>query len=87
VLARIRALGLAKASLVAGLAISTVVFAVMSYEGFGGGVIAGVLLQVLLIVFVQQGLDRVERAGFSIAAVTLGLLALVIGRFADRLTA
>jgi uncharacterized membrane protein len=78
---------MARTSLVVGLAISTVVFAVMSYEGHGGGVLGGVLLEVLLITFVQQGLDRTERVGFSIAAVSLGLLALVVGRFADRLSA
>ena len=83
--ARIRALGLARASLVVGLGISTVVFGVMAYEGYGGAVLAGVLIQVLLIAFVQQGLSRLERAGFSVAAVTLGILALVAGRFADHL--
>jgi hypothetical protein len=83
VAARLRALGLARGSLVVGLAVSTVVFAVMSYEGFGGAVLGGVLLQVLMILFVQQGIGRTERVGFSLAAVSLGLLALVVGRLAD----
>ena len=83
--ARIRALGLARASLVVGLLISAGVFGVMSYEGYGGAVLAAVLIQILLIGFVQQGLSRPERVGFSIAAFTLGLLALVAGRFAERL--
>ena len=76
----LRALGLARASLALALAVSTVVFVVMSYEGYGGGVLSGVLIEVLLIAFVQQGLTRGERVGFSIAAVSLGLLALVTGR-------
>ena len=80
--APLRALGLPRASLVVGLAVSTVVFAVMSAEGYGGGVVGGMLIQILLIVFVQQGLTRAERVGFSVAAVSLGLLALVVGRLA-----
>ena len=80
--ARLRAVGLARASLALGLAITTVVFFVMSLEGYGGGVLGGILLEVLLIAFVQEGLNRVERVGFSVAAVTLGLLALVAGRLA-----
>ncbi len=76
----LRAVGLARGSLVLGLAISTVVFTVMSYEGYGGGVLAGVQLEVLLITIVQQGLTRNERAAFSLAAFSLGLLALVTGR-------
>ena len=81
--ARIRALGMARASLAVGLAVTTVVFGVMSYEGLAGAVVGGILLQVLLISFVQQGIGRAERVGFSLAAVSLGLLALVVGRFAD----
>ena len=76
----LRAVGLARGSLVLALAISTVVFTVMSYEGYGGGVLAGVLLEVLLITIVQQGLTRNERVAFSLAAFSLGLLALVTGR-------
>ncbi len=76
----LRALGLARGSLVLGLAITTVVFTVMSYEGYGGGVLAGVLIEVLLITIVQQGLTRGERVAFSLAAFSLGLLALVAGR-------
>ena len=58
VLAQLRALGLARGSLVLALAVSTGVFAYMSYEGHGGGVLGGVLLEVLLITFVQGGLTR-----------------------------
>ena len=54
----------------------------MSYEGFGGGVLGGILIEVLLIFFVQHGLTRQERIGFSVAAVSLGLIALAIGRIA-----
>ena len=86
-IARLRALGLARASLVLALAISTVVFAVMSYEGYGGAVLTGVILEVLLITIVQQGITRVERIGFSVAAVSLGLLALVIGQAIERASA
>jgi hypothetical protein len=42
----------------------------------------GVPIEVLLISFVQTGLTRVERIGFSLAAVSLGLLALVVGLLA-----
>ena len=82
---RLRALGLARASIALGLAITTGVFAVMSAEGYGGAVLGGILLEVLLIAFVQEGLRRAERVGFSVAAVSLGLLALVAGRFAAGL--
>ncbi len=84
-LAQLRALGLARGSLVLALAVSTGIFAYMSYEGHGGAVIGGVLLEVLLITFVQEGLTRPERIGFAVAAVTLGLLALVAGRLAAQL--
>jgi hypothetical protein len=84
---RLRALGLARGSLVLALAISTVVFAVMSYEGHGGGIFGGVLIEILLIAFVQQGVTRVERAGFALAAVSLGLFAFIAGRVAAEVAA
>ena len=84
---RLRALGLSRASLILALAISTVVFTIMAYEGYGGAVFTGVLLEVLLITIVQQGLTRLERIGFSVAAVTLGLLALVLGLAIERAAA
>ena len=84
-LERARSLGLARGSLVLALAITTVVFAVMSYEGYAGGVFGGVLIEVLLIAFVQEGVTRLERIGFSLAAVSLGLLAYVAGRLASEL--
>ena len=83
---RIRALGLSRVSVILALVITTVIFVRMSYEGFGGGVLGGILLEVLLIVFVQHGLTRQERAGFSVAAVSLGLLALAVGRIAAGTT-
>ena len=83
---RIRALGLSRVSVILALVITTVIFVRMSYEGFGGGALGGILLEVLLIVFVQHGLTRQERAGFSVAAVSLGLLALAVGRIAAGTT-
>ncbi len=77
--AALRTLGLARASVVSGLAITTVVFTVMSAEGHGGAALGGILIQVLLISFAQDGLTRGERVGFSLAAVALGLLAVVTG--------
>ena len=75
----LRALGLARGSLVLALSVSTVVFAVMAYEGYRDQVFAAVLVELGLIVFVQQGLTGVERIGFSLAAVSLALLAVVVG--------
>ena len=86
-IARLRALGLSRASLILALGISTVVFTVMAYEGYGGAVLSGVVLEVLLITVVQQGLTRLERIGFSVAAVTLGLFALIIGLAIERAAA
>ena len=85
-LRRLRALGFPRASVALALIITTVIFVRMSYEGYGGGVLGGILLEVLLIVFVQHGLTRQERAGFSVAAVSLGLLALAVGRIAAGTT-
>jgi hypothetical protein len=73
----LRALGLARGSLA--LAISTVVFGLMAYEGYRDQVLAALLVELVLIAFVQQGLTRVERIGFSLAAVSLALLAVVVG--------
>ena len=84
-LARLRALGLARTSLVLALAITTGVFAVMSYEGYGGGVLGGLLIEVLLIWFVQEGITRAERVGFSLAAVSLARFAFIAGRVAAGL--
>ena len=78
----LRSLGLARGTVVLALVITTGIFAYMAYEGNGGGVFGGVLIEVLLISFVQTGLTRVERIGFSLAAVSLGLLALVVGLLA-----
>ena len=83
--ARLRALGLARASIVLALAITTGVFAVMAYEGYGGGVFGGVLIEVLIIWFVQHGITRAERVGFSLAAVSLALFAFIAGRVAAGL--
>ena len=83
--ARLRALGLVRASIVLALAITMGVFAVMSYEGYGGGVFGGVLIEVLIIWFVQHGITRAERVGFSLAAVSLALLAFIAGRVAAGL--
>ena len=83
---RVRALGLSRLSVILALVITTVIFVRMSYEGYGGGVLGGVLLEVLLIMFVQHGLKREERIGFSVAAVSLGLIALAIGRIAAGTT-
>ncbi len=84
--AQLRRLGLARASLVLALAITTGVFGVMAYEGYGGGVFGGVLIEVLLIWFVQHGITRAERVGFSLAAVSLALFAFVVGRAAAALS-
>jgi hypothetical protein len=78
----LRALGLARASLVLALGVSTVVFAVMAYEGYRGQVAGALLVELALIVFIQQGLTRLERIGFSLAAVSLALLAVVVGSLA-----
>ncbi len=78
----LRSLGLSRATVVLALAITTGIFTFMAYEGNGGGVFGGVLIEVLLIAFVQAGLTRAERIGFSLAAVSLGLLALVAGTLA-----
>ena len=83
---QIRALGLSRISVILALIITTVIFVRMSYEGFGGGVLGGILLEVLLIMFVQHGLTREERVGFSVAAVSLGLIALAAGRIAAGTT-
>ncbi len=83
---QIRALGLSRISVILALVITTVIFVRMSYEGFGGGVLGGILLEVLLIMFVQHGLTREERVGFSVAAVSLGLIALAAGRIAAGTT-
>ena len=76
---RLRRLGLPRASLVAGLVISTGVFTYMSAEGHRGEVLGALLLQALLIAFVQQGIDARERRLFLAAATALGLLALGLG--------
>jgi len=75
----LRALGLARGSLALGLAITAVVFAFMSYEGYREQVFAAVFVELFLIFFIQQGLTRNERMGFGIAAVSLALLAVVVG--------
>ena len=78
----LRSLGLSRGTVVLALVITTGIFAFMAYEGNGGGVFGGVLIEVLLISFVQTGLTRTERIGFSLAAVSLGLLAVVAGTLA-----
>lgn len=82
--AALRALGFARASVVFALAVTTVMFTIMSAEGYGGAALGGVLIQVLLIAFAQGGLTRGERVGFSLAAVSLGLLAVVTGTLIAR---
>ena len=81
----LRRLGLARVSLLVALTITTGVFFVMSYEGYGGGVFGGVFIEVLLIWFVQHGITRAERVGFSLAAVSLALFAFLAGRVAAGL--
>jgi len=78
----LRSLGFARGTVVLALVITTGVFTLMAYEGNGGNVLVAVVIEVLLISFVQNGLTRTERIGFSLAAVSLGLLALVAGTLA-----
>ncbi len=54
-------------------------FFVIAQRGRGGAVIGGILIEVLLIVFVQDGLTKRERLLFSLAAVGLGFAALAAG--------
>ena len=82
---RLRALGLARTSVLLGLVVSAGVFFYMSAEGHRGEVVAAIFLEVLLIGFVQQGLQRSERILFALAAVGVGLLALGGGRLAEGL--
>ena len=84
---RIRALGLARASLTLGLLVSTALFFYMSAEGHRGEVVGAIVLEVLLITFVQEGLRRGERLAFALAAVALGVTALLAGRLAESLLA
>ena len=82
---RVRAFGLARTSLALGLTLSAGIFFYMSAEGHTGEVTGAIFLEVLLIAFVQQGLQRAERVFFALAAVAVGLLALVAGRVAEGL--
>jgi len=75
----LRTLGLARVSLVLGIAVATGVFFYMGTEGHGGEVVGGIFLMTLLILFVQQGLNRRERFLFAGSAVVLGLLAFAAG--------
>ncbi len=84
---RLRALGLARGSLTLGLLLSTGLFFYMSAEGHRGEVAGAIVLEVLLITFVQEGLRRGERLGFAVAAVVLGVTALLAGRLAEGLLA
>lgn len=78
-IARIRALGLARVPLILGIAIASGVFFYMGTEGHRGEAIVGILIETLLILFVQQGLARRERLLFAASAVALGLFALAAG--------
>ncbi len=82
---RLRALGLARTSLALGLAVSTGIFFYMSAEGHRGEVMVAIFLELLLIGFVQQGIRRHERVLFKLAAVALGVLALITGSLAEGL--
>jgi hypothetical protein len=62
-----------------GLAVTTWVFFLIAQRDRGAAVIGGILLEVLLIVFVQEGLTKRERLIFSLAAVVLGTAALAAG--------
>ena len=78
-LARLRALGLPRVSLALGIAVATGVFFYMGLEGHRGEASTGILLEALLIVFVQNGIEWRERRRFLIAAVVLGFAALATG--------
>ena len=78
-IARVRALGLARVPLIIGIAIASGVFFYMGTEGHRGEALVGIFLETLLILFVQQGLERRERLLFAVAAIVLGLLALIAG--------
>ena len=75
----LRALGLARVSLVLGIAVATGVFFYMGTAGHRGEVVGGIFFETLLILFVQQELDRRERFLFAVSAVALGLLAFAAG--------
>ena len=76
---RLRAIGLPRAGVILGLAVTTFMFFGLAQRDRGGAVIGGVMLEVLLITIVQQGITRRERLIFSLAAVLLGFLALAAG--------
>lgn len=78
-IARIRALGVARVPLILGIAVATGVFFYMGTEGHRGEAAAGILIETLLILFVQQGLARRERLLFAAWAIALGFLALAAG--------
>lgn len=76
---RLRAIGLPRAGLILGLAVTTWIFFRLAQTDRGGAVLGGVMLEVLLITVVQEGITKRERVIFSTAASTLGFAALVIG--------
>lgn len=82
---RLRALGLARGSLVLGIAVATGVFFYMGILGHRGEVTAAIMLEALLILFVQQGLARRERFLYAVWAVALGFLALAAGTAIESL--
>ncbi len=84
-IARIRALGLARVPLIIGIAVASGVFFYMGTEGHRGEALGGILIVALLILFVQQGLARRERLLFAAGATALGVLALAAGLAADAL--
>jgi hypothetical protein len=75
----LRALGLARVSLVLGIAVATGVFFYMGTEGHRGEVVGGIFFEALLILFVQQGLAQRERFLFAASAVALGVVAFAAG--------
>jgi hypothetical protein len=81
---RLRAIGLQRAGIVLGLAVTTWVFFLLARNDRGSAVLGGVMIEVLLITVVQEGITRRERVVFSTAAAILGFIALVTGTLAAR---
>ena len=79
----LRALGLARVTLILAIAVATGVFFYMGTEGHRGEVLGGIFFEALLILFVQQGLAQRERLLFTGTAVALGVGAYVAGSAAS----
>jgi hypothetical protein len=76
---RLRAIGLPRAGVILGLAVTTCLFFRLAQIDRGGAVIGGVMIEVLLITIVQEGITKRERLIFSFAAIALGFGALAAG--------